>query len=566
MLLRGKHVSRAVTHHEETPPVTDFRGLKLGSAFQPIVSLSHRRVVGHEALLRAHTPAGEAVSPPAVFALAANDRETVELDRLCRATHVRHYTANAPSETWLFLNVSATVVAEGRQYGAFFEQMLAASGFPAHRVVVEVLEGAVHDETRLADAAEYYRSIGCLVAIDDFGAGHSNFERIWRQRPDIVKLDHRIIAAAAADARTLRMTGNMVSMLHEAGSLVLIEGIETAEQLLAAMETDADFVQGYYLGRPTPLPAAFDPRGVLEPLCVDFHRRVHTHFDTQSRAFVRFRDLLPRVVAQLRARQALRVACTSLVGKAGFRRAYLLDERGYQIGGNIEDSCGRDPRYLPLANSSGANWFRRPYFRKAITRPEEVQRTHPYLSITDARMCVTFSIAFEINGEQQVLCCDIEIQDMTPRTDGTLGEARPVVSPPSMTGTLQAMVEPGQGKYVTIESPGYPSHQEHAAPGPTPWEESVARKQRDAEMFREYLDARLVQAYAALHDTVARHGIRGWSDQQRREVHAAVDTVRSLRRQIEVQRAFIHEIQQLTLSLHLHPELREFEQIAQSDW
>lgn len=408
MSLYKEHINHAFIREEELS-ATRFHGLKLGSAFQPIISLSHRRVVGHEALLRARTPEGEAVSPLVVFALAVDGRETVQLDRLCRALHVRNYVAGAPSETWLFLNVSATVVVEGRQYGAFFEQMLAASGFPANRIVVEILEGAVSDETRLAAAADYYRSIGCLVAIDDFGAGHSSFERVWRLRPDIVKLDRHIIATAVADARAMRMTNNMVSMLHEAGSLVLVEGVETAEQALAAMETNADFVQGYYLGRPVSVPVAPDPCGILEPLCHDFHCRVHTRSDEHSRVFVRFREPMARVVAQLHTGGSLRDACAELVGETGFHRAYLLDENGFQIDSNIEDPSPRNPRYAPLMNACGANWFRRPYFRKAIARSGELQRTRPYLSITDAQMCITLSLAFDTSGGRRVLCCDLNI-------------------------------------------------------------------------------------------------------------------------------------------------------------
>lgn len=113
---------------------------------------------------------------------------------------------------------------------------------------------------------------------------------------------------------------------------------------------------------------------------------------------------------------------------------------------------------------------------------------------------------------------------------------------------------------------GYLPYTERVVPAPVPWEESVARKQRDAEMLLEYFEARLRQAYAALHETVARHGIRGWSDRQRREVHAALDTVRTLRQRVEAQRAFIQEIHRLASSLHLHPELREFDLVAQSDW
>ncbi len=392
------------------PVVTEqFRGLHLRSAFQPIVSLSHRRIVGHEALLRAATTAGEAITPPVVFGMADDIRETVMLDRLCRSLHVRNFVTAAAPKTWLFLNVSPKVVVEGRQYGAFFAQMLADRRLPSHRVVVEVLEDMVRDESDLVVAVEYYRSIGCLVAIDDFGAGHSNFHRIWNLKPDIVKLDLRVIRDAAVNPRAMQMMKNMVSMLHEAGCLVLVEGIENVHQALAAMDADADFAQGYYFGRPDAVSAPSDMSSVLEPLCRAFHQETRTRVSGTNARYIRYREPFVYAVACLRAGEPLEDACVHLISQPEFRRAYLLDADGFQIGVNVEHPGTCDPRFGPLADANGANWFRRSYFRKAIDRPDDLQQTRPYLSVTDAQMCVTLSMAFERHGQRLVLCCDLNL-------------------------------------------------------------------------------------------------------------------------------------------------------------
>lgn len=70
-----------------------------------------------------------------------------------------------------------------------FKYLLQRYQIPAARVVVETIEGAIADEGQLSESVQFYKNLGCLVAIDDFGAGHSNIERIWRLVPDIVKLD-----------------------------------------------------------------------------------------------------------------------------------------------------------------------------------------------------------------------------------------------------------------------------------------------------------------------------------------------------------------------------------------
>src|SRR5882724_5370995 len=79
-------------------------GLRLGSHFQPIYSLTHHRVVGHEALLRARDTQTDAAVPPLeVFARCADVDALVRLDRAARVQHLGAYASGAPGQ-WLFLN------------------------------------------------------------------------------------------------------------------------------------------------------------------------------------------------------------------------------------------------------------------------------------------------------------------------------------------------------------------------------------------------------------------------------------------------------------------------------
>lgn len=181
--------------------------------------------------------------------MASADADKMLLDRLCRALHLCTYQAVGPQNSWLFLNVKPAVVLHGRTYGIFFADLLERHRFPAHRVVVEILEDSILDEPQLAEAVGYYRGLGCLVAIDDFGCGHSNFERIWALSPDIVKLDRSILVQATAKSKVRCVLPGLVSLLHEAVSLVVMEAIVTEDEALIAMDADADFVQGCYFGR-----------------------------------------------------------------------------------------------------------------------------------------------------------------------------------------------------------------------------------------------------------------------------------------------------------------------------
>src|SRR5688572_25887537 len=117
-----------------------FHRINVSSVFQPIYSLVHARIVGAEGLMRCTNVNGEPVSPMEMLCTKCpNESDSVLLDRLCRYLHVKNAAALLPDPCWLFLNVSSHTVIAGRNYGAFFKELLQDSGFAPSRIVVEIL-------------------------------------------------------------------------------------------------------------------------------------------------------------------------------------------------------------------------------------------------------------------------------------------------------------------------------------------------------------------------------------------------------------------------------------------
>ena len=382
----------------------------LRTALQPVLSLAHHKPVGYEALLRAYDADDRLVSPHRMFRKAGD--EAIALDQICRALHVQNCVLQGADQNWIFLNVSPALILEGHSTRTILPRVLERYGVPAHRVVVEILETTAYDEENLARCVQYFRDLGCLVAIDDFGAGESNFERIWRLKPDIVKLDRSMVVEAMRTARVRRILPGLVSLIHEAGCLVVMEGLETAEHAMIAMESDVDFVQGFYFGEPrSRLTPDEDYRGVLNDLFNCFQDRVQRQSSSERSMLAYYCSKFEDAAALFRSGGEAEPAFAEFLALGGVQRCYFLSAQGVQVGGNLrakEAARRTDPRYLPCADAEGANWFRRPYFRRAIAQPLTVQVSRPYLSIADARACVTFSIAIPETDGVRVLCADLD--------------------------------------------------------------------------------------------------------------------------------------------------------------
>ena len=390
----------------------DYQGLTLKTALQPIFSLSHKRVVGYEALIRAFDNDNASVLPLHLFQLAETDAENLLLDRLCRYLHINNYSGFHDQLNWLFLNVSPRVVSTGSQADSFFGELLEKTGLPPHRIVMEIVEQPTDDAERLRETVSYYQKLGCLTAIDDFGAGHSNFERIWNLSPDIVKLDRTLLTRATADHKARQILNGIVALLHQSGCLVLLEGVETHDQAMISIDAGVDFVQGYYFHKPSILLDQMQSRDFadLDQLLNDYKSRSRVTLDPTEQLTSFFERDFHRAVDALCQGKSMSDACSALLNHPTVSRCYLVDDKGVQVRDTlVSDTASRnlDPRFRPLESTTSADWYRQQYLRQALARPGSLQVTAPYLCITGAYMCVTLSLGYHENGSLNVLCCDI---------------------------------------------------------------------------------------------------------------------------------------------------------------
>lgn len=394
--------------------VGSFQNYRLTSAFQPVYSYPHRRPVGYEGLIRVEDERGRPITPVTAFEGVGSFEQQIWLDRLCRLLHVHNFVAQRQPDCWLFLNIHPAVF----MHAALQVRMLARAvevvhqlGLPTHRLVFEVTEDVMARDDSFEEAVEAARATGCLLALDDFGVGHSNFDRIWRIRPEIVKLDRSLLMRSRGSRRMARVLSQMVALLHECGSLVLLEGIETVEDAQLAMDADVDLVQGFAFGHPAPFLRDGEGVSALEDVWRLFNERQAQLRRDHLDRLTPFRTALALALQTMQQGRPLVEACQPFLKLDGAQMCYLLDDDGREIGARAVPASGPaeiDPRFLPMERAGDARWARRPYFRRAVETVGEIQTTRPYLSLHGARMCVTVSVAYWQDGRLRVLCGDLD--------------------------------------------------------------------------------------------------------------------------------------------------------------
>jgi EAL domain-containing protein (putative c-di-GMP-specific phosphodiesterase class I) len=221
------------------------------AVYQPVVRLPERRVVAYEALGRG--PAGTPLEAPgALFAAAASEGLAGELDWACRAAAMAGALGRLDGGTALLVNVEPDVL----------DVAVPAADEPLLRraegeltLIAEITERRLADRpAELLHAVAALRRRGWGFALDDVGADWRSVALMPFLRPDLVKLDMRLVqepfgAEAAAVVRAVR------TYAEASGAEILAEGIETEEHERRALSWGATLGQGWLYGRPAALPA-----------------------------------------------------------------------------------------------------------------------------------------------------------------------------------------------------------------------------------------------------------------------------------------------------------------------
>ncbi len=222
--------------------------------FQPIVNAHTGELYGYELLMRPDVP--ELANPLAVVRLAKAQGQLHHIERLTwfgamRTAQEMTDRGLLSPELRIFINSLANQDLD-EESKAF---VVKHYGLLLHRTVLEVTEGEDNNMDFTRRKQQFMRDHGGLVAIDDYGTGYNSEMALMLIEANIVKVDISFVRNVDKDADKQTLVKNLIRYARRKGIAVLGEGVETREELETLISFGMDYMQGYYLGKPTNEPA-----------------------------------------------------------------------------------------------------------------------------------------------------------------------------------------------------------------------------------------------------------------------------------------------------------------------
>ena len=408
------------------PYATDFSDLNINQVleqelveihFQPLFSIREKKIIGFEGLSRGiHPSSGKLIPPLPLLKMAKDAGLTLELDRLFRKKIMESFQKFCPQPHDLILSLNFETSVIDKEIGTLHLIHLCQQlKLNPSNIVVEILESKVKNVEGLEKFVHIHREHGFLIALDDVGKGHSNFDRIPIIQPDLIKIDRSLVTNIQDDYYRQEIFKSLVHLAQKIGALSLAEGVETEAESLTCLELGADLLQGFYFSKAQEPSGGFIEQmtGKIDPIADKFRKHMVDKFNIRKIQHERYSMMVGLLVEEFSKVNSADMdgkVSAELMNHPVAKAIYVLDEAGLQA---TIMSCKTDQHQrrgifrLPL---KGTDYSLRDYYY-ALMEPGFQRKTftsEPYISPATGLFCLTLSSRFTSrDGKAMILCMDV---------------------------------------------------------------------------------------------------------------------------------------------------------------
>ena len=220
---------------------------KIVSYFQPIINNKTRVIEKYESLVRLVDEEGNVLSP---FAFLDISKKGSYYNKITHRVLENSFKILEHISTKISINLSSLDI-EKEETREILYDLLERYSSDASRIVFELLEDEnVKDFAVIKQFIKRVKKLGVMIAIDDFGAGYSNFERLLEFEPDILKIDGSLVKNIVNDDYSRNIVETIVTFAKKQNIITIAEFVENEEIFRILYDLGVDYSQGYYFGEP----------------------------------------------------------------------------------------------------------------------------------------------------------------------------------------------------------------------------------------------------------------------------------------------------------------------------
>jgi sensor c-di-GMP phosphodiesterase-like protein len=227
---------------------------QLRVAYQPIVNLASRKIVGAEALVSWTDEEGFTIGPD-VFVKLAEERGFVgAITELVVRHALKEFKEilRSRSNFRLSINVTAADLSDPK-FIPMLVRTVDEAGVPARSLAIEITESSTARGEIAMETIFQLRQEGYSVHIDDFGTGYSSLAYLHELSIDAIKIDITFTQAIGTGSALVSILPQLIGITHALNLEMIVEGVETEEQAeYYAGASGQTLAQGWLFGRPVP--------------------------------------------------------------------------------------------------------------------------------------------------------------------------------------------------------------------------------------------------------------------------------------------------------------------------
>lgn len=223
---------------------------RIALAFEPVVDARHRKVAFYECLMRIYCSDGTIAKTNEIIAAA----ERVGLVRMLDYRVLELVMAELAAAPALHASVNVSAASTiAPDWWEGLASLLRANVGVAERLIIEITEtAAIQDVDDARGFVTRVRDLGCRIAIDDFGAGHTSFRSLRKLGADIVKIDGAFVPNIAKSQDDRAFVHTLIDLARRLGLKTVAEWVQDEEAAALLVDWGCDYLQGELIGLASP--------------------------------------------------------------------------------------------------------------------------------------------------------------------------------------------------------------------------------------------------------------------------------------------------------------------------